>query len=185
MRGQDSALGIRVAAEHRVSPAPGARMRSLAMLCLDSCLGRGVDCSGPPPPLCQGHETGANVLQSSGYTSPARYVSQRAPLALALCGMAAAPARSYRHGTRLSDVLRGGPPKPETGQYGASPPRAGDTPRSRPRMEGEEPRSPPRGEALSWFAQKFLGDLTAAASGTCITTVLSASKPVPLDVGGD
>jgi hypothetical protein len=52
-------------------------------------------------------------------------------------------------------------------------------------MKGEEPRSPPRGEALSWLAKKFLGDLTAAASGTCITAVLSASKPVSPDVGGD
>jgi hypothetical protein len=55
-----------VAAEHRVSPAPGARMRSLAMPCLDSCPdGRGVDRSCPPL-FYQGHETGAYVLQKLG-----------------------------------------------------------------------------------------------------------------------
>ena len=122
-----------VAAEHRMSPAPGARMRSLAMPCLDSCPGRGVDCSDPPPPFCQGHETGANVLQSSGYTSPARYVSHRASLTLALCGMAVAPARSYRHGTRLGDVLRGGPPSPRLDNTEHRPPGR-EIPRSRPRM---------------------------------------------------
>lgn len=152
----------------------------------------GVDRSCPPfPPSGQGHETGAQIARATQV--PPVHVLHRPSPPLSYgqsfsVGWQLAPERSYRHGTRPPiDVLRGaGPQGPRLGRYGASPPSQGGryTERGRPRMKSEKNR----GRLFSWLADKFLGDLTAAATrraGPASRRVCQrASKPVSPDVRG-
>lgn len=152
----------------------------------------GVDRSCSPfPPSGQGHETGAQIARATQV--PPVHVLHRPPppslfWAVVLCGMAAGPSTLVpaRHPPPI-DVLRGaGPQGPRLGRYGASPPSQGGryTERGRPRMKSEKNR----GRLLSWLADKFLGDLTAAATrraGPASRRACQrASKPVSPDARG-
>lgn len=150
----------------------------------------GVDRSCPPfPPPGQGHETGAQIARATQV--PPVHVLHRPSPPLSLLGSRSlwdgSWPRHARTGTAPIDVLRGaGPQGPRLGRYGASPPSQGGryTERGRPRMKSEKNR----GRLFSWLADKFLGDLTAAATrraGPASQRACQrASKPVSPDARG-